>query len=150
MSDLTYPVNPRNLIRSKGFRGAGHLAMASSLAMLGLMPSLPTRELPNMVSCMNRHVFCGEMDRLCSLHCSRNTHRRCRTSANSSPARALSSSNVSKCILVVRLCSVLQTYLNVPRFLPIFPDSLERLSHLAPINYPLSPKTTKCSSPVIV
>jgi hypothetical protein len=28
---------------------------------------------------------------------------------------------------------VLQTYLNFPRFLPIFPDFLEQLSHLAPI-----------------
>jgi hypothetical protein len=29
--------------------------------------------------------------------------------------------------------SLLQTYINFPRFLPIFPDFLERLSHLAPI-----------------
>jgi hypothetical protein len=28
---------------------------------------------------------------------------------------------------------VLQTHINFPRFLPIFPDFLERLSHLAPI-----------------
>jgi hypothetical protein len=28
---------------------------------------------------------------------------------------------------------MLQTYMNFPRFLPIFPDFLERLSHLAPI-----------------
>jgi hypothetical protein len=28
---------------------------------------------------------------------------------------------------------VLQTHINFPRFLPIFPDCLERLSHLAPI-----------------
>jgi hypothetical protein len=28
---------------------------------------------------------------------------------------------------------LLQTYINFPRFLPIFPDLLERLSHLAPI-----------------
>jgi hypothetical protein len=28
---------------------------------------------------------------------------------------------------------VLQTHINFPRFLPIFPDLLERLSHLAPI-----------------
>jgi hypothetical protein len=30
-------------------------------------------------------------------------------------------------------CYVLQTHINFPRFLPIFPDFLERLSHLAPI-----------------
>jgi hypothetical protein len=28
---------------------------------------------------------------------------------------------------------LLQTHINFPRFLPIFPDFLERLSHLAPI-----------------
>ena len=28
---------------------------------------------------------------------------------------------------------VLQTHINFPRFLPIFPDFLEQLSHLAPI-----------------
>jgi hypothetical protein len=28
---------------------------------------------------------------------------------------------------------VLQTHINFPKFLPIFPDFLERLSHLAPI-----------------
>jgi hypothetical protein len=28
---------------------------------------------------------------------------------------------------------LLQTHINFPRFLPIFPDSLERLSHLTPI-----------------
>jgi hypothetical protein len=31
------------------------------------------------------------------------------------------------------MLSVLQTHINFPRFLPIFPDFLERLSHLAPI-----------------
>jgi hypothetical protein len=30
-------------------------------------------------------------------------------------------------------CSMLQTHINFPRFLPIFPDFLEQLSHLAPI-----------------
>jgi hypothetical protein len=30
-------------------------------------------------------------------------------------------------------CAVLQTHINFPRFSPIFPDFLERLSHLAPI-----------------
>jgi hypothetical protein len=35
---------------------------------------------------------------------------------------------------VSTVCSLLlQTYLNFPRFLPIFPDFLERLSHSAPI-----------------
>jgi hypothetical protein len=29
--------------------------------------------------------------------------------------------------------ALLQTHINFPRFLPIFPDFLERLSHLAPI-----------------
>jgi hypothetical protein len=29
--------------------------------------------------------------------------------------------------------NLLQTHINFPRFLPIFPDFLERLSHLAPI-----------------
>ena len=45
---------------------------------------------------------------------------------------------------------LLQTHINFPRFLPIFPDFLERLSHLAPIYQPLSPETTKCSSPLTV
>jgi hypothetical protein len=31
------------------------------------------------------------------------------------------------------ISTVLQTHINFPRFLPIFPDFLERLSHLAPI-----------------
>jgi hypothetical protein len=31
------------------------------------------------------------------------------------------------------LYMVLQTHINFPRFPPIFPDFLERLSHLAPI-----------------
>jgi hypothetical protein len=35
-------------------------------------------------------------------------------------------------ILLTRLW-LLQTHINFPRFLPIFPDFLERLSHLAPI-----------------
>jgi hypothetical protein len=29
--------------------------------------------------------------------------------------------------------TLLQTHINFPRFLPIFPDFLEQLSHLAPI-----------------
>jgi hypothetical protein len=35
--------------------------------------------------------------------------------------------------LTLREGIVLQTYINFPRFLPILPDFLERLSHLAPI-----------------
>jgi hypothetical protein len=31
------------------------------------------------------------------------------------------------------ILTLLQTHINFPRFLPIFPDFLERLSHLAPI-----------------
>ena len=34
---------------------------------------------------------------------------------------------------ILREGIVLQTHINFPRFLPIFPDFLERLSHLAPI-----------------
>jgi hypothetical protein len=36
-------------------------------------------------------------------------------------------------LLATRTGLVLQTHINFPRFLPIFPDFLERLSHLAPI-----------------
>jgi hypothetical protein len=32
------------------------------------------------------------------------------------------------------LCQLLQTHINFPRFLPISPDFLEQLSHLAPIH----------------
>jgi hypothetical protein len=49
------------------------------------------------------------------------------------------------------ICDILlQTHINFPRFLPIFPDILERLSHLAPIYLPLSPETTKYTSPLTV
>jgi hypothetical protein len=34
---------------------------------------------------------------------------------------------------LVHYGELLQTHINFPRFLPIFPDFLERLSHLAPI-----------------
>jgi hypothetical protein len=37
------------------------------------------------------------------------------------------------------LCWLLQTHINFPRFLPIFPDFLERLSHFSP--YLLAPIT---------
>ena len=51
---------------------------------------------------------------------------------------------------ILREGIVFQTHINFPRFLLIFPDFLERLSHLAPIYWPLSPETTKCSSPLTV
>jgi hypothetical protein len=35
--------------------------------------------------------------------------------------------------LVLAASQLLQTHINFPRFLPIFPDFLEQLSHLAPI-----------------
>jgi hypothetical protein len=35
--------------------------------------------------------------------------------------------------IIMLLSSLLQTHINFPRFLPIFPDFLEQLSHLAPI-----------------
>jgi hypothetical protein len=36
-------------------------------------------------------------------------------------------------LTVLDMPGLLQTHINFPRFLPIFPDFLERLSHLAPI-----------------
>ena len=52
---------------------------------------------------------------------------------------------------ILREGIVLQTHINFPKFLPIFSDFLEWLSHLAPICIlTLSSKTTKCSSPLTV